>query len=631
MIYCWIRKKWANVKFNYSLPNYYQKAKKGKFKIEDIDKDNINAILRGLLHETSEEKKAKLKEIIETFYANPSWFFGIEKDEETHKEFQELFSRSEIILGYCVKEESFDLEKSIFHLTWEMVNENIKTIKESIKKAQGDKLIIFLERILEVAKNQKDSKNILIKLFEITPKEDWRIYGVFALYAEKLPDEIKYEIRSYEDKDIEKFIKEKLENLDFYESYFILDIDALFKFAGRISETDTITLSKIGEVLSILHVDPSYKNQKVFTLLEIIQKTYPLDAKEENQEFKQKMLEASANESKKVDKTTEIIKKILDSYKNPFDNQKTFSFVKYALSEERDEKLYKIVTLDLAKEKAYELAYKSFGILAQQTQLSQEEIFYYLVSSSQMGKLDKNLYAINKSWILKEYHEEILKIPSQHDNYQKYFLLEAKKLDLLDTLHNGDAKALLLLAKYEALDEKVETITRKHVKKALGYFAISEAFKPLLQETKIKPLIGKYIVNDAMIEKLVSSNTKLPFDEEAKLLVSVLRKDPKKRYVTLIKDVTAKDILLLAKYFAMEDKSEFITQTHLQQALSSIKLHEEALLKEFKPLMEVLQYDVRKAIEKASKGAKINYEEALKTYEKLQWLKANLDSFVGTL
>lgn len=643
----------------------YQAGREGSFEICQLNSSNALEICRGLSksirsQRDGEKFKKKIEALLDRYYAEPTSF-----PDKKEVEFIEIIKEFENFIGWAVDEDDIeDVLLNIHLFSARYILKKEEDIFNTLEELKETTLIIIIEKIAKWwVKEKKDPINkdinpqleeFFINIYNIcSDLKKWQYIAPFSFAGLKeLPEELKREIALSEDTDnykyIQEFIEEREESEDknFYLKYK-LDIDTLLAWSGAIAahqNASAITLEIVSSATKILHLKTS--NKKIIFLFKLIEPEETKDTKNIKHQKEEIEKHLGSNSKLKIDDKVKVFEKLLEKYWEDQEDSWLFTYEK-SDSEPTDKEIdkpseYFEVIKDFAGElyekKMYQIALGYFDKLYGKK--DDDTKFKILVCAAKSGKLMekyKDLYdTYVKEEILKTKCKEIQKFEFEkhvNDEFYKYFFMPCEEIKLkeeLENLINGKYHILFYLAKHFAIREKKSEITKEDIRNASTYLVLEEEAKKIFERHELEEVKEKRIIEDGEILQALKAS-KLNFSEKAKKILASFKENDESDYFKLYGDMTGKDVLLLAKYFAIEQKNEEITLDNLRKAVGSFDITNGDLQKlSIKGgLDRVLDVDIFKSIASIKNEAKKNFQEELKEDPIFKWLKENIDTRVG--
>ena len=232
----------------------------------------------------------------------------------------------------------------------------------------------------------------------------------------------------------------------------------------------------------------------------------------------------------------------------------------------------------------------------------------------------------------KEDTEEHMK--EKHEIFKELCMIEYQYNDVL----SGKYQLLFVLAKREAIKAKASEITMAHVVLSTQYLNLSVDAKEILDEHEFNEERQKIeLVKEEVRESL--KQEKLGYSNEVKSLLTALKEKADEVYFELYIDgeksrfenqvkkikqdkkemksrLVGGDLLLLTKAFAMDEKSETISLSHLHRAFGAVQIDNKVLLKSIPKDIDIESgVDVLEMILKAKEAPKVPFDVKLKQSE----------------
>lgn len=674
-----VEKNCDKTKDSISEKNAFEIGKKLEFNMQQLDLSNALEMLRGVLYtyrstqsEPEEIKKItdKINEVVNYYYLNQNLF-------PKSIEFITIVEEFEKIIN-C-KNQNIEFVVLNIHLyDFDEIVEKEKEIILYIENEENEeKRIIFVEKLINfIASEENNDKKseFLEKIYTACEKKDgWRLFGVFAFFLNNLPESIKHKLTTYENNDIKKFIESKDKN--FYHKYSLNLKTLLFISKGVALEkkTEAIDLEHIDTAMRQLYIDKDFKNEKIVALIKVISKVDNTGNGDGAKKYLDNALETEGKIS--FSKEVKVFKQLFEEY-IAGENPKIFAYEKNIVIDTQLDKTYYEVLKEFAEKLYKEKLYKSALIYFERykeddkkedDKKEDDTAYKTLVCSAKSDKLEKtyeSLYTEKKDFILSKC-DDIMKLVQGDDSeqFKKYFVLPCEKKKIEPFIDGGKYQLILLLAKYVAIEKEAETIKKEHIKEVTKYLCMEEKGLAVLSDHDIEILPQKEKTD---IEKIVEASIadKKEYEGEVKQLVQAFKEDKDEKYFTLFDgncsdtdssiqdkdsseenqkeedvepkeisenmEMSGKDVLLLAKAFAIKAKSDTIKVEHLERALGSIEISDSSTSELIPKNLDIeTGIDIKKAIEEAENEETMYPDEELKNNEIFGYLKNNKETIIG--
>ena len=226
----------------------------------------------------------------------------------------------------------------------------------------------------------------------------------------------------------------------------------------------------------------------------------------------------------------------------------------------------------------------------------------------------------------------IQKIKEQEEIEAQEQRIQKEKAEKLKDFKNENYKTVLILAKAVALQNSADAITLEHVSEATKYLLIKdEEIIQLFEDAAIEIKEDKVIASEKLYVEALDADS-INFSEEVKIFIEKIKQHSSNHLYILYlgKRVSAKDCLLLAKSFAYDTESEFITLTHLLKAINSFNITDETLQKAMAEKEEIVQVEnVEEKIAAAKTFSIKNFDQECLESPQYLLLKKNIDQIIG--
>jgi tetratricopeptide (TPR) repeat protein len=650
--------------------NPYQAGRDNQFEIGQIDPDTGMELCRGLLFSVKQHgddtKIQKIKHILDHYYIDSKPF-------PKSEEFSKIVKKLEEVVGYSMEEPSMEMFLLNVHLyPIEVINEKKDAVVEFIEQSQEkEKLVILLEKLLKHLlsfSTHRQFTPLTETIYQACrKKEDWRLVGLFTFSdLQLLPESIKHDIIDVEDEDIKKFVETKDQ---FFYTKYPLDLNTLSRLAKGIAidqERNVITLDDISDAFGYLSLDDAIDNPKLRLFIDhLFRNNRSKDLLMLNKYY------ALALETDKISFSGEVraFRALFSEY---LENTKTKIFTfepTNFLLENKDEHKELLATIynDYAQQlyqyKSYEQALNYFQKVLESD--NEKMVFQLLLSAAKTSHWDdkmEQLYTQHKEYIATQC-EEIDKLKEDGDSktFQTYFVHLCQEQHKEQAIEEGKYILLVLIAKYLALKEEASLITKHHLEQATRYVSLQSNARKIFTEFTMLEEQEKEMLDPSVIIQARDAQ-KIGYDEDLKKVLAAFKTDPSAKYVVLFdgegetsnqeevvpsvveetiqedeshdasSSLVARDLLLLAKSFAINGQDEMITLEHLHRAIMSIDLDSVELANLLPKGLDIESgVMVSQAIESAQASGKIGFDSDLKQSQIYHWIKNNMDTSVGVV
>ncbi len=519
--------------------DYYKAGKDNDFEIKDINNDNFNDILTGIIHKLrakdDKDLATKAKDILDKWYGDKTWLKEIRTNEEVIKSIEFV---EKLALRNLEDTNSMILNMHLYKI--EELKSNMHKIKSSFSSAKEEN-ILFLNKYLE----KVDS----VSLSDLIPEDGkipWQYIGLFIFnikYFEKLDEETKYYIATYkyEDKDnkIKKLLNDKYPNLI---SLYSFGIDSIIVIAKQIAidkEDSELTLNHISIAYSLIglnlkdeNINDDYKHLlMLFHILKINKYSSKTDATYEVGKFINLKLYNSLKVNEEVDKFLNFLKKgnkIAGQIFTFNDNKNDFEISTEELIKELEKK-YLLNVIEFIKE--HKEIYEEI-VGAKKYEDKKDFVKKYFEEVIEKS-IDENNYFIKNYYSEDLYYEclsdrDVIPDEFKDEEYNKR-VKNKEEEEKQKQSKNGTIETLLYIAKGIAIDKKSENIEMLHIKEGLKYLFVN----PKHKNTKIVKFIDiikdldakkSELTADKLLEKAYSYEGIKSFDNTTQVFKTLFEK-----------------------------------------------------------------------------------------------------------